>query len=141
MKASVKENRKEKIEYYREYDRNRPNSDERNEKVKARTNTLYNEDPVFREKILKAKEKWADLNKHKREAQWTLSNAIRDKKITRGVICEHCQDMDVAIQGHHWSYLPEHRLDVVWLCVTCHGKEHSRLNEIGRDPDNIKESL
>ena len=138
MKASVKENRKEKIDYYKEYDRNRHNALERNEKVKERTNTLYKENPEFKQRILKTKEKWADINKHKKKAQWTLSNAIRDKKVTRGTVCEHCQSTGCDIQGHHWSYAAEHMLDVVWLCIPCHGKEHVRLNELGRDPDTVK---
>ena len=28
------------------------------------------------------------------------------------------------IRSHHWSYLPEHRLDVEWLCLGCHAKAH-----------------
>lgn len=29
-----------------------------------------------------------------------------------------------TVQYHHWSYLPEHRLDVVPLCMSCHRQVH-----------------
>lgn len=134
-KAKVYANRMSKLEYYKEYDRNRPNKEERNEQTKLRVNQLYAEDTEFREKIQATKTAWSERNPHKRKAQYALSNAVRDSKIIKPTSCEHCGTSEKKIQGHHWSYLEEHWLDVIWLCTGCHGKEHKRLNEIGRDPD------
>jgi hypothetical protein len=141
VKIRTKRNRKEKEDYYKEYDRNRPNSEERNQRNIERVNKNYPEDPVFRQKIQETKKEWAARNKHKRKAQSAVSNAVRDGKLTNVVSCEHCGTSEKKIQGHHWSYLPEHWLDVSWLCTTCHGKEHRRLNELGRDPDKTEEVM
>lgn len=32
-----------------------------------------------------------------------------------------------SVQYHHWSYLPEHALDVMPLCIACHRKVHRGL--------------
>lgn len=118
-----------------EYDRNRPNAYERNLRQALKDKERYRNDPEFRERVLKAKKLWDIKNQHKKEAQTSANNAVRDGKLERKLSCEHCGATDVKLHKHHWSYLPEHHLDVTWLCPRCHGKEHKRLNEIGRDPD------
>jgi len=138
-KKDVRDNRFDKKEYYDEFDRNRFNSEERALKCAARVKELYNSDEEFRSSILAHKEKWRLNNQHKRKAQYAVSNALRDGRLFRPPICEHCGTSEKKIQGHHWSYLPEHWLDVIWLCTSCHGKEHKRLNELGRDPDKLNE--
>ncbi len=135
VKASVAKNRKENSDYYMEYDRNRKNAEERNLQVIERNKRKYNGDSEFREKVQATKTAWVERNLHKRKAQHTLSNAVRDSKVIKPTSCEHCSTSEKKIQGHHWSYLEEHWLDVIWLCTGCHGKEHKRLNELGRDPD------
>ena len=135
VKTSVTKNREENKEYYLEYDRNRPNREERNLKNIERGKTKYSQDPEYRDKVQKTKTEWVDRNPMKRKAQHTLSNAVRDSKIIKPSSCEHCAASEKKIQGHHWSYAVEHWLDVIWLCTSCHGKEHKRLNDLGRDPD------
>lgn len=39
-------------------------------------------------------------------------------------LCTSCGKQ--AQHYHHWSYLPEHQLDVIALCVSCHKKEHAK---------------
>lgn len=137
VKLRTKRNKEEKKDYYMEYDRNRPNSKDRNLKTIERTRLKYATDSEYKQKILDKKNNWANRNQHKRKAQNNVSNAVRDGKLVKPEVCEHCGTSEKKIQGHHWSYLPEHWLDVIWLCTSCHGKEHKRLNELGRDPDNI----
>lgn len=134
-KKDVRENRADKKEYYDEYDRNRPNHEDRVKKAAERIKELCKSDENFKQSILNNRQKWLDQNQHKRKAQHTVNNAKRDGKIIKSETCEHCGTSEKKIQGHHWSYLPEHWLDVIWLCTSCHGKEHKRLNELGRDPD------
>lgn len=134
-KKDVIDNRFDKLEYYREYDRNRDNAQERNEKQSERVRIRYASDPEYRSKILESKSLWDKVNSHKKCAHAAVNNAIRDGRMTKPTSCEHCGTSEKKIQGHHWSYLPEYWLDVVWLCTSCHGKEHKRLNELGRDPD------
>lgn len=137
VKANTRRNREEKRDYYMEYDRNRPNQAERNLKNIQRTREKYNSDPEYKEKILLTKEAWSERNSQKRKAQQAVSNAKRDGKLIKPDYCEGCGTSEKKIQAHHWSYEPEYWLDVVWLCTSCHGKEHRRLNELGRDPDKV----
>lgn len=135
VKTRTKRNRREKLEYYQEYDRNRSNKEERNQQTIQRVNKNYSEDLEFKQKIQETKRAWAERNQDKRKAQYAISNALRDGDLVRPDCCSHCGTSEKKIQGHHWTYLPEHWLDVIWLCTSCHGKEHKRLNELGRDPD------
>lgn len=134
VKTSTKVNREAKREYYLEYDRNRPNSAERNAKQSARVNSRRLVDDDFREALNKTKKQWSARNPEKRKAQNAVNTALREGLIDRPSSCTHCLRV-VSVQGHHWSYIPEHRLDVVWLCAACHGAEHKRLRAIGLDPD------
>jgi len=136
-KKDVRENRLDKKDYYDKYDRNRPNHEERVKKASARVKELWKSDESFKQNIVNHKQKWLNNNQHKRKAQYAVSNALRDGKLFKPDICEHCGTSEKKIQGHHWSYESEHWLDVIWLCTSCHGKEHKRLNELGRDPDKV----
>lgn len=135
VKDTVKENRREKIEYYREYDRNRSNKDERNKKQIERSRERYHSDPDYKRSVLETKDAYIKRNPEKRKANVAVGNAVRDGRLVKHNKCEHCRTTEKSIEAHHWSYEPEHWLDVIWLCTTCHGEEHKRLNELGRDPD------
>lgn len=135
-KRDVIENRKKRAEYYKHYDRNRPNHSERVRKQTERTKELYQSCGEFREKVNATQAAWVNRNPDKRKAHNSVNNAIRDGILHKPDKCEHCEEVSDKIQGHHWSYEEEHWLDVMWLCPACHGKEHRRLNELGRDPDN-----
>lgn len=137
VKESARQNREEKKEYYMEYDRNRPNKAERNEITKERIKSRRLVDEEFRLTVNQNKQDWAQRNPHKRKAQNALSNAVRDGDVLKLEFCEHCFSSDKKIEGHHWSYLEEHWLDVIWLCTKCHGLEHKRLNTLDRDPDKL----
>lgn len=135
-KKDVRENRAEKADYYNEYDRNRPNHEDRVKMAAERVKERYHSDEEFKERILESKQKWLESNQQKRKAQYAANNALRDGKLARQLVCEHCKCTDKPLQKHHWSYEPEHWLDITWLCSKCHGKEHKRLNALGRDPDH-----
>jgi len=126
------------LEKVREYDRNRPNREERVKTNCARISRLCKEDKDFSKRVSDIKRKWAVLNQHKRKAQSAASNAVRGGKLQKKTLCEHCL-LEKKLQKHHWSYDEQHWLDVIWLCTSCHGKEHKRLNSIGRNPDTISE--
>lgn len=134
-KKDVKENRKVKKDYYDNYDRNRPNAEDRKDKSVESRRSKYNSDPDFRKKKLYSS--WLDRrnNPDKYGARDALTVARKNGALATPETCEHCGISGVRIEGHHWSYLPEHWLDVIWLCTICHGKEHKRLNALGRDPD------
>jgi len=132
IKSRVRKHREDNLERVKEYDRNRPNAELRKQKDIERVKKRRSEGDFGTDET---KDAWIKRNPEKRKAQVTLSNGVRDGKVIKPTYCEHCGTSERKIQGHHWSYLPEHRLDVIWLCTYCHGKEHKRLNELGRDPD------
>lgn len=57
---------------------------------------------------------------HARQAVW---NAIRAGQLPHPdtLQCHYCPKQ--AEQYHHWSYLPEHWLDVIPVCVPCHNSQ------------------
>lgn len=141
-KEAVRLNRLSNIEYYNEYDRKRGFSG--SERIKAATSKSklkYDSDPEFKAKVDKTKAEWAIRNKVKRLAQQKVSNSLRDGKLIRPTTCSSCGKTDCEIQGHHWSYLEEHWLDVIWLCTECHGKEHRKINAENRQKLLQSESL
>jgi ribosomal protein S27AE len=62
---------------------------------------------------------WAARNPEKRQATWTLNNAVRDGKITKEP-CEVCGE--AKVEAHHDDYSKP--LDVRWLCLAHHGQQH-----------------
>lgn len=126
-KKDVRGNREANLEYIQEYDRRRRSEEYLLSNLKE-GETLES----VRGAVTQAKARWVEKNPNKRTAQMAVNNAVRDGRLTKLTHCEHCLKNDVKIQGHHWSYLPENWLDVLWLCASCHGKEHRRLNELER---------
>lgn len=60
----------------------------------------------------------------KTAAREAVKHAVQVGKIPSATTCtcELCGSKARAY--HHWSYLPEHRLDVIPLCPKCHSKVH-----------------
>ncbi len=133
-KEDVRKHRAEN-DSVREYDRNRPNARERSLKNQERTKHLWETSHSFRESRLNGLRKWKCENPNKRKAQNAANNALRDGRLERKYSCQHCGEKSDRLHKHHWSYEPQYWLDVVWLCSTCHGVEHKRLNDLGRCPD------
>lgn len=137
-KKDVFRHRELNLDRVREYDRNRPNREERVKTTCTRISRLCKEDKDFSKRVSDIKLKWALLNQHKTKAKHAANRAVRDGKLQKKTVCEHC-NLEKKLQKHHWSYEEQHWLDVIWLCTSCHGKEHKRLNSIGRNPDTISE--
>ena len=68
--------------------------------------------------------KWALANKHKIKAHRAVMEAVMAGLLVRGP-CEGC-GFQGKTEGHHNSYVPKNWLKVVWLCVDCHKRRHSR---------------
>lgn len=95
-KNDVSSNRKDKIDYYREYDRDRGN----------RQSPEYLKE--YRNKYPK-----------KYKAHNAVNNAIRDNKLFKQP-CEICSSNDS--NGHHDDY--DKPLEVRWLCAEHHKQWH-----------------
>jgi len=57
---------------------------------------------------------------HKKQARALLHKAVVNGKVIKPSNCEQCGGTNP--QAHHHDY--EKPLDVIWLCVSCHSKEH-----------------
>ena len=97
-KRDVTENRKKNIEHYRAYDIERGNRQTPEYHVEYRSKKP---------------------NGYK--AKNAVSNAVRDGKMTRGVLCQFCGTYG-PLHAHHRDY--DKTLDVQWLCVPCHKQWH-----------------
>lgn len=64
---------------------------------------------------------WAARNKEKRAAHQAVQYALRKGKLKR-LPCESCGEP--KSHAHHRDY--SQKLDVQWLCVVCHKKEHRK---------------
>jgi len=93
----VRENRKLKVTYYREYDRKRGNRQTKEDRAKY-------------------KNAWPE----KYKAHCAVNNAVRDGRLKKEP-CEKCGRTDV--HGHHDDY--NKPLSVRWLCPPCHSKQHN----------------
>ena len=116
-KARVRANRASKVEYYREYDKNRFKNDP---KVLAR-HKRYQKTDAGRIANNKAKLKWATSNPIKRGACTMVNNHLKNGRLTK-LPCEVCGS-DEMVHGHHDDYA--YPLNVRWLCATHHQEWHS----------------
>ena len=64
---------------------------------------------------------WCQAFPERIEIQRQVRNAVRSGKITRPDVCSKCGRV-AKIQAHHVNY--EHFMNFIWLCSSCHKKEH-----------------
>ena len=93
----ARKNRRDKVDYYRSYDRARGN----------RQGIDY-------------LRKYMSENPEKYKARYTLNNALRDGKIQKHP-CEICGSTE-NLEAHHDGYSKP--LDVIWLCSMHHSWIH-----------------
>ena len=147
-----KEKRKNNPDKIRKYDRERylknintrklyleKNKDSIREKNRLRNEKLALINPDrYKEKywknrdeiLKKAREKYKkNPNKfNKRDLKYKvrcdLNNAIKKGIVVRPEKCEKCSKI-CKPHGHHFDYSKP--LEVLWLCSSCHGKEHRKI--------------
>lgn len=124
VKERVRKHRQANLERIREYDRNRPNREERQETNVKRNREKYHEDPEFRARVLETKKAWLARNNLKRRAHIMTGNAIKYGLIAKQP-CEVCGSTEV--DAHHEDY--RHPSDVRWLCHKHHMARHREINE------------
>ena len=103
-KKDVSENRGKRIDYYREYDRDRAKIPERAKTASA---------------ISAA---WRKADKRRGAAHNAVTRAVRSGALKR-TPCERCGRNDAF--AHHECY--DHKLAVNWLCQPCHKQRHKEM--------------
>lgn len=116
-KAAVRKNRLEKVDYYREYDRDR---NMREDRVQARKD--YIQTDAGKESRSKTVLKYRKENPTKRAAHNAVNNAVRDGYLTKESACSECGSSD-RVEAHHDDY--SRQLEVRWLCCKCHNDWHN----------------
>lgn len=138
-RKDTKVNKKEKEDYYKEYDRNRPNHEDRIVNNRERQKELKDSDPeTFHIKRKLRQDAYRDNHPDKYKAHCCVNNAIKYGKLQKKCFCENCGS-DYKVQAHHESYEEENWLDVVWLCDRCHKKRHRTINKYTRNNEPIPE--
>lgn len=122
-KRDVRDNRKDKVEYYREYDRKRFKEDP---KVKQRHRN-YQSTERGRESMRRSSDRWTEKNTIKKAASIMVNNAVRDGRLIKPSICEKCGSAPDRLHGHHPDYSKP--LSVNWLCQYCHVAWHRENGE------------
>ena len=85
----------------------------------------YQNLPDRKSRLQKNSQIWREKNPEKYKAHYAVSNAIRDKKLTRKP-CQVCGD--TQSHAHHEDYTKP--LDVIWLCARHHQRLHHEGSEI-----------
>ncbi len=117
VKASVKANRLEKIDHYRQFDRMRGSMPHR---VAARQE--YAKTAAYAESHKAAAIRWSEKHPERRRANIAVNNALRDGVLIR-LPCWVCGEQ---AEAHHPDY--SRPLDVVWLCQPHHKQAHKAVN-------------
>ena len=115
-KGDVKKNRGERIDYYREYDRQRAGQEKR---VLARQE--YAKTDAGKLAFRKCQSKYYLRYPLRRKAHSMVGNYIRDGKLIRPRHCESC-NKECSPDAHHCDYSKP--IDVMWLCKDCHVNWH-----------------
>lgn len=85
---------------------------------------------------------WQQREAIKEKAVWAVARAVKNGELIKPDRCSICKRKEVRvgshdwiysykdaclykkksrpIEAHHWSYEPEHWLDVIWVCPRCH---------------------
>jgi hypothetical protein len=115
-KADVRNNRSKNIEYYKEYDRNRANLDNR---VLARNEYAKTKNGVLATR--RARNGWGQRNPIKKYAHALVRSMVVNGLINKPTCCCACGNI-ANLHGHHDDYAKP--LDVRWLCPKCHRDWH-----------------
>lgn len=114
FKSAVRENRRKRVDYYRECDRKRAM---RPDRVAARDE--YRKTEAGKAAAIESKRRFVLANPIKRAAHVSVGNAVRDGKMVRKS-CEVCGAG--RTHAHHDDYTKP--LEVRWLCPAHHRQWH-----------------
>lgn len=105
----IRENRRAKSDYYKQYEKRRSHRPERREYVREIQNT--------------------DVFKKKHCVHGKVCTALENGKLTKPDRCETC-NREGRLVAHHCDYLKP--MEVDWLCYSCHGIWHANNEALNR---------
>ena len=108
-KADVRKNRKDNIDYYRQYDVDR-----------------FANNPERRKLAIENCKNYRKQNPVKYKAHAMVNSRIRSGAIIKADQCECCDSIE-NLHAHHDDYAKP--LDIRWLCPVCHKAWHSKYGE------------
>lgn len=126
VKRDANINRKDKEEYYKEYDRNRAKLPKRVE-LRERIYKKWKTDPELKKRTAKMRKSWQEKNKIKRAAHIITGNALRSGILKK----QPCQKCGNKAEAHHEDY--NYPLDVIWLCKRHHAERHVEIRQEKRN--------
>lgn len=119
-KSDASQHRSDNLEACRAYDRKRFQHDlERRSLQIDQSREWARNNP---EKMAEVKAQWQARNPEKRQCHISLASALTKGTLVKSASCQSCGISGVRIHGHHHDYTKP--LDVMWLCATCHAKQH-----------------
>lgn len=131
-RAKGKEHYYNNIERYREYykqNREKLIDDAREYRRRKRENMPRSsryESEAARERHNNETQRYKKRHPERVKAYSAVAMAIR-KGLLQPVYTQSCATCGkTAAVYHHWSYSEEHWLDVIPLCIECHGRVHSK---------------
>lgn len=134
-KERVRENRRENIEQYQAYERQRAMLPHR---VEMRDRYLST--PEGKAAIYRGTKKYRQNNPIKMQAHNRVSHALRDGRLSRPDGCNACGDTGQRLHAHHDDYAKQ--LDVRWLCPGCHHQWHAKHGEaLNADMDPLPRGI
>ena len=111
-KSNVRNNYRQNIDHYKEYDLKRNLEPSRKENQKKYCSTKRRTHPI------------------QYAANTIVGNAIRDGKLIKPSNCSKC-NVECVPDGHHCDYA--YPLDVKWLCRKCHNDWHKENKPLNGD--------
>ncbi len=121
--ARVRENRREKLEQYRAYEKRRASMPHR---VEARE--AYRATDAGQIAVRRAHARYNRRYRERRQAAIEVGNAVRDGRLKK-MACWECGA--AKVEAHHPAY--DQPLHVVWLCNAHHRQIHSLFPRTNHD--------
>lgn len=90
------------------------------------TRAAYAARPEWKAKRLATNRRLRSEQPDRTKARDALSNALKVGRVVRPDACQECGTGGRIEGHHHLGYAPDHRLDVSWLCPSCHRQAHGR---------------
>lgn len=133
-KERVFKHRISHIDKIREYDRKRGVTEERKQKNVERYHKIKKEDPdkfisMNRNRTNNYRQKY----KNKQKAVAIVQRNLLSGKLKRIDQCEVC-GINKSEHAHHEDYSKP--LDILWVCIKCHGYIHRKKREEARNGKN-----